>query len=183
MFISKEPRDQGIWVPSWDRAELERFSQCNSCHLGKDSLLNKFTKSDIWAAGRNLLTNASYSHSKNWEGRFASRMLHVSKASQKLWRPWKWQRWAAEALACSMHVASLGLCAFILMLCLFKSLLEVSRCFYIFKKVNYIIMCTEELITKFFLSVFYLERSCSFLALWEIRLSLWHEFPSNLISM
>lgn len=25
MFISKEPRDQGIWVPSWDRAELERF--------------------------------------------------------------------------------------------------------------------------------------------------------------
>lgn len=61
-----------------------------------------------------------------------------------------------------MHVDSLGLSAFIPKLCLFKSLLEVSRCFYIFKKVNYIIMCTEELITNFLLSAFYLEEAVLF---------------------
>lgn len=59
-------------------------------------------------------------------------------------------------------MVSLGSCAFIPMLCLFKSLLEVSRCFYIFKKVNYIIMCAEELITDLVLSGFYLEKSVLF---------------------
>lgn len=63
MFMSKESRDQSIWVPTWDGAGLERHSQCNSYHLGKYLLLEKFRKSDIWAAGRNSLTNAWYSHS------------------------------------------------------------------------------------------------------------------------
>ena len=61
-----------------------------------------------------------------------------------------------------MHVVSLRSRAFIPVLCLFKSLLEVSRCFYIFKKVNYIIMRAEELITNLFLSGFYLEEAVLF---------------------
>lgn len=64
-----------------------------------------------------------------------------------------------------MHVVSLRSHAFIPMLCPFKSLLEVSRYFYIFKKVNYIILYAEELITNLFLSVFfYVEEAVLFSA-------------------
>lgn len=86
-------------------------------------------------------------------------MVRVSKAPLK--RPGE-EELESRGPARDTRVGPLRLRVLAPMFCLLQSLLEVSRCFYIFKEVGYIIMCAVELITNLFLSFFNLEEAVLF---------------------